>query len=80
VSLTQEHYEILVTVQTGGVTRFGFEPEYRHLFATDMRSCVTQKAMQDVYDHIRERFPEPQFQVTVTKVHCYGTQVEAYPS
>lgn len=61
----ESHFEINVSTPKGG-----------HLFATAPRSCTDIWKFAKVYDEIKKRFPEPEFQVSVTHWEGRGCRIE----
>ena len=57
------HYEI-------NVSRSG-----RHFFATAERSLTTEAQAREAYRQLSDRFPEPEFQVTVSLFQVTGRDV-----
>ena len=48
---------------------------YGHYFATSDRSLETKEKMQEVLTDLREAFPEPEFQISVSKQVRYWQTV-----
>ena len=46
---------------------------YYHFFATDKRSITTRTELNQVYSKIKEAFPEPEYEVSVTRYEETGT-------
>jgi len=47
-----------------------------HLFATDPRSCPDEKAAERLYELFKEKFPEPDYDISVTRLETIGHHVE----
>ncbi len=47
-----------------------------HLFATDTRSLHTESEAKELYELFKEKFPEPDYDILVTRVETIGHPVE----
>lgn len=58
------------------VARKGKDGRYRHLFATDIRSIPTESRAKELYKMFKEKFPEPEYDITVTYLETIGHPVK----
>lgn len=72
------HYEINVSKKAPAEMQRGRHPSwgplYQHCFATAERSCQTHGDMLFVYAKLREAFPSPEYNITVTYVTTTGKE------
>lgn len=71
MAMVQNHYEINVA-RARRNNKGELTQNYMHLFATDIRSCVYMCQTVIALTEIKNRFPEPEFKVELTKVECSG--------
>lgn len=70
------HYEINVSKLTLDAMRPNASPSYKHLFATAPRSCPDKWECRKVYDELKARFPEPEFQIKIIFYENSGVYVD----
>ena len=58
------YYEINVAKKRP--TIYGVDGGYSHFFATAERSCQTKQQVTEVVKEFIEKFPEPEYQISVT--------------
>ena len=71
------HYQINVARAIPGSKAYGGGPTYTHLFATDPMSGHYWDAAQAmaVLSLMQEKFPAPEYSVTMTHWRCSGVDV-----
>lgn len=69
------YYEINVAIM---INKKGWDgnPEYTHLFATSNRSITDENTLKKVYRVFKEKFPSPQYQLSVTHYKTIGENVD----
>ena len=48
---------------------------WRHLFATDTRSLHTKSEAKELYELFKEKFPEPEYDISVSYLETIGHPV-----
>ena len=69
------YYEINVAKRIEANVGKKFGPHYHHFFATHERSCTTAEGAAEVLIALREAFPAPQYEITLTKRVNSGEQL-----
>ncbi len=70
------HYEINVSKCDNPVGRGTERPRYSHFFATAERSITTAKQCKAVYDELVKAFPEPDYQISITRNETTGYMID----
>lgn len=69
----QSHYKINVA-KLAVIDTYTNRPLYRHLFATD-GGLVNEAFAAIVFREIKERFPAPEYNVTITYMRATGDRL-----
>lgn len=74
MALIQSHYCMNVARDTGRAAWDGGR-SYSHFCAIELGACSSDIAKEKARD-IAERFPAPEFHVTLTRVECGGRDID----
>lgn len=72
---TPSYYEVNVAMKEPKLGWDG-KPSYRHLFATHERSLTNEADAKFLFETFKQKFPAPEFNVTVSAKFEYGQGVD----